>query len=151
MSRIFTVFQQAGGLYHMNHWKAVNIRGAPKLKKLKHISALPNIRCDCFYTVLLPSVKLYYETRMYSSGMRTARLLTVSQHALRRGVCILSCTGQGGVSQHALDRGCVCPEGVSARGFSPHGGVCLGGCLAGGFVCPGGVADTSQTRGRYPP
>ena len=24
---------------------------------------------------------------MHSSGMRTARLLTVSQHALRRGVC----------------------------------------------------------------
>ena len=33
---------------------------------------------------------------MHSSGMRTARLLTVSQHALGRGVC---------VSQHALGRG----------------------------------------------
>ena len=135
----------------MNHWKAVAIRGAPKLKKLKHISALPNIRCDCFYTVLLPSVKLYYETRMYSSGMRTARLLTVSQHALRRG----------GVSYHALGRG-VYPSmhwtgGVSAQrgclpgAFLPRGLSVWGGCLAGGFVCPGGVADTSQTRGRHPP
>ena len=36
------------------------------------------------------------KTRMYSSGMRTARLLTISQHALHRGVC------PGGVSQHAM-------------------------------------------------
>ena len=31
--------------------------------------------------------------RMHSSGMRTARLLTVSQHALRRGVCLWSLGG----------------------------------------------------------
>ena len=56
-------------------------------------------------------------TIMHSSGMRTARLLTVSQHALGRG---------GGVSQHALGRGGVCSRGVSAEG-----GVCPGG------ICPG--------------
>ena len=67
---------------------------------------------------------------MYSSGMRTARLLTVSQHALGRGVCIPACTGQGGVSQHALARGGVypsiyCPAGVSVLGVSVQEGWCL--------------------------
>ena len=65
---------------------------------------------------------------MHSSGMRIARLLTISQHALRGGWvgcipactawgvgggCIPACTGQEGcVFQHAL--GGVCPgvEGV---------------------------------------
>ena len=51
---------------------------------------------------------------MYSSGMRTARLLTVSQHALGRGVCIPACTGQGGVY----------PGGVYTKGVSAQGGVC---------------------------
>ena len=46
------------------------------------------------------------QTRMHSSGMRTARLLTVSQHALRRG-CL--------------------PEGVSAQGVSAWGG-CIPAC-----------------------
>ena len=60
-------------------------------------------------------------TRMHSSGMRTARLLTISQHALGggcipayigQGLCIPTCTGLGGhVSQHALPRGCL-PGGV---------------------------------------
>ena len=54
-------------------------------------------------------------TRMYSSGMRTAHLLTVSQHALVGGVC---------VSQHALGRG-----------------VCIPACSGQEGVCPGGVAD----------
>ena len=48
---------------------------------------------------------------MHFSGMCTARLLTVSQHALGRGrVCIRVCTGQGGV--------CL---GVSARGNAQEG------------------------------
>ena len=57
--------------------------------------------------------------------MRTARLLTASQHALPRGgVCIPACTGQGG----------VCPGG-SAQGSLPRG--CLpGGCLLGGWQTP---------------
>ena len=53
------------------------------------------------------------ETRMHSSGMRTACLLTISQHALHRGVSAWGggvylggvCQGvsaQGGVSQHAM-------------------------------------------------
>ena len=53
---------------------------------------------------------------MHSSGMRTVRLLTVSQHALGRGVypsmhwaggvCIPACNGQSMcLSQHALPRG----------------------------------------------
>ena len=78
---------------------------------------------------------------MHSSGIRTARLLTVYQHALGRGrgcvypsmhwagvgvtVCIPACTGQGwGIS--ALED--VCPGGCLARG-----------CLLGG-VCPGRVS-----------
>ena len=53
----------------------------------------------------------FHVTRLHSSRMRTAHLLTVSQHALGRGV-----SAQGGVCL----RGCL-PEGVSARG-----GVCRG-------------------------
>ena len=53
------------------------------------------------------------KTRMHSSGMRAARLLTVSQHALR-GRC---------VSQHELGRGGLplVPGGVSqhAMGQTP--------------------------------
>ena len=86
--------------------------------------------------------------------MRTARLLTVSQHALRRG---------GAVSQHALGRQGVYPSmhwagvcvwgclagGVSGQGVStqgsvsgwclPRGGVCPGGCLPRGVSAQGGV------------
>ena len=47
----------------------------------------------------------FFTTRLHFNGMHTARLLTVSQHALGGGRC--------------LPRGCICP-GVSARG------VCLG-------------------------
>ena len=59
--------------------------------------------------------RMNLQTRMHSSGMRTTRFLTVSQHALRRGgVCALprgvcaqevsaqGSVGPGGVSQHAL-------------------------------------------------
>ena len=55
-------------------------------------------------------------TRMHSSGMRTARLLIVSQHALGKGVTA---------------RGCL-PGGVSAKGV----------CLPRGCLPRGGVADT---------
>ena len=87
--------------------------------------------------------------------MRTACLLTVSQHALGRGrcvsqhalgrgeVCTQACTGQGGgvypskhwaggcVSHHALGRGCL-PRGVCSedrglpRGGGLPGGICMG-------------------------
>ena len=97
-------------------------------------------------------------TKMHSSIMR------VSQHALGRGVCIPACTGQWGVSQHALDRGClprgsVCPGGVSAqRGVCLEGwGVCLGvsvqgeggwGCLLRGCL-PRGVSAWGEGMGVF--
>ena len=72
---------------------------------------------------------------MHSSGMRAARSLAVSQHALGRGVypnmhwpagvCIPACTGQG---------------------------VCISACTAHGGVCPGCVADTPPpNQGQTPP
>ena len=44
------------------------------------------------------------ETRMHSSGMRTACLLTISQHALHRGVSARGegVSAQAVVSQHAM-------------------------------------------------
>ena len=62
-----------------------------------------------------------FETKMHSRGMRTARLLTVSQHAL----------GRGCVSQHALGRRCLPRRGVSVQegGICPGGGWLPGGCL----------------------
>ena len=70
--------------------------------------------------------------------MCTARLLTVSQHALRRGslpgegVCPGEVSARGG----ACPRGCVYPEDV-CLGVSAQGGVCPGGCIP---ACNG--ADT---------
>ena len=64
---------------------------------------------------------------------------------------IPACTGQVGVSQHALDRGCVSQHalgrGVSAQGMSAQGGVCPEGCLH------RGVWQTlpPRTKGRHPP
>ena len=108
------------------------------------------------------------ETRLHSSGMRAAHLLTISQHALGRGCvsqhalcswvypsmhwvgCIPECTGHGG----CLPEG-VCPGGMSAQGSVCLGGFCLGDFCPGGVclggVCPGAVADTPGTRGRQPP
>ena len=56
---------------------------------------------------------------MYSSGMRTARLLTVFQHVLRMGEGVSSQEGVGGLSA----QGGVCTGG-SAWGESAQGGVC---------------------------
>ena len=93
---------------------------------------------------------------MHSSGMHTACLLTVSQHALGRGcVCIQHALGMGGVcvskhalgrgvSQHALGRGVYIPactgQGMSARGCPPGGvspGVSAKGVSAQEGVCLG--------------
>ena len=61
-------------------------------------------------------------TRMHSSRMRIARLLT----PWAGGVCIPACTGQGGVSQHALGRWRL------PRGVCPGvGGICPGGSVRG--------------------
>ena len=108
---------------------------------------------------------------MHSSGMRTTRLLTVSQHALGRGVyprmhwvrvypsiqwgCLprvcVSAWGEGvcpgGV---CLPWGCVSALGCLTRGCLP--GWCLsrgvGGVSAQGGVC---VAGPPGTRGRPAP
>ena len=101
--------------------------------------------------------------------MRTVRSSSHVYPSMHWALCIPACTGQGGVSQHALDRG------MSAQG---EGGVCPGGALrhtspqhalgtvypsmhwagvsaqgevsAQGGVCPGGVYPGVHW-GRYPP
>ena len=61
-------------------------------------------------------------TRMHSSRMRNARLLTVSQHALLRGGVCLGCLAKGGVCPGVCVYVCVCvpgdvfPGGLSAQG-----------------------------------
>ena len=75
-----------------------------------------------------------FRTRMYSSGMHTARLLTASQHALPRGVSAWGCLYRG-VSAW----GCVCLWGVNLGEGGSAQGVCLPrGCLRRGGVCPWG-------------
>ena len=71
---------------------------------------------------------------MHSSGMRTAHLLTVSQHALgREEVDIPACIGQG----------CVCiPAFTGAGGMSTRGDVYSGWCLPGGVSAQGGRVST---------
>ena len=59
---------------------------------------------------------------MHSSRMRTARLLTVSQHALGREGFAWGCLPRG----RCLDRG---------------------GCLPRGDVCPGGVSGQGRVSG----
>ena len=64
---------------------------------------------------------------MHSSGMRTARSLTVFQHALPGGCLPTGVSARGGV----CPGGCL-PGGVSAQGVGlPREGVCPG-CLPGG-------------------
>ena len=90
-------------------------------------------------------------TRMHYSRMRTARLLTVSQHAL----------GRGGVCQHVLERGmypsmhwaggCVYPSMHWAGGVSAlPGGVCRGMSAQRG-ICPEGGLPGVCVCGRHPP
>ena len=89
-----------------------------------------NMKCLRISPVISINIKRAWKTstrRMPSSGMRIARLLTVSQHALHRegglpgGVCL----------------GGYLPRVVSACGVSVQGGVCLGGVCP-EAVCPGG-------------
>ena len=105
-----------------------------------------------FFIVIVYLVE-FNKTRMHSSGMHTAHLLTVSQHALCREVCIPACTGQG---VYLPTGGCTCPRGVylptggvPARGctcpgdctclgvYLPRGCTCSGVYLPGGCTCPG--------------
>ena len=76
--------------------------------------------------------------RLHSSKMRTARLLAISQHALRRGLGMGGVYSWGGVYSQgeclllgvSTPRGCLLPGEVSAPG----------GCLLpGGVSAPGGV------------
>ena len=88
-----------------------------------------------------------FETRMHSSGMRTTRLLTVSQHALGRGVSAWGYLPRGVSAQGAgLARGCLPlvlgesgPGGVSASG---PGGMCIPACN--GADTPCGQTDTCE-------
>ena len=86
--------------------------------------------------------------------MRTARLLTVSQHAQRRGVCIPACTGWRCVSQHALGRGGICPGGCLPRGSLPgvypsmHWvEVCIPACTGQGGYLPRRVSAQRESAG----
>ena len=79
------------------------------------------------------------KTRMHSSRLRTTRLLTISQHALRRGLYpSLHWAGEC-VSQHAL-----------GLGLSIQGGVCLRGCLPKGVVCPRGLSTWGECVAETP-
>ena len=79
--------------------------------------------------------------------MRTARLLTVSQHALKgEGVPTQGylprdsvsaqgqCTCPGGWDVPAWGRECTCHWGVPARGIPAHGGVPAQGVPARGYL-----------------
>ena len=78
-------------------------------------------------------------TRMYSSGIRTARLLTVSQHALLGGV------PDWGVY---LAGGCTWLGVVYLSwGFTCQGGLPAGECTyPGGCTCPGGTCPGTPPR-----
>ena len=93
----------------------------------------------------------YLNTRMHSNGMRTARLLTISQHALLRGDCAIpACTGQGDVCIPACTgQGSVFPGGVYP-GVSAQGDFCPGGCCLGGGVCLRGVYPGVSAQGCLP-
>ena len=67
-----------------------------------------------------------FEKRKNKIGMRTARLLTVSQHALCRGGLARGVSGQG-VSAHGVSAqgGGFLPRGCLSRGMPAHGGVCV--------------------------
>ena len=93
--------------------------------------------------------KTYFVTNIYSSRMRTARLLPVSpsMHCAGGGGCLLP----GGclLLEGFVLLGGVCSWGVYSQGVSALGGfcswgVCLllgvggGGCVCSQGVCPGG-------------
>ena len=77
-------------------------------------------------------------TRMHSSRMRTAHLLTVSQHALPGGVParrVCTCLGEVYLPRGVAALGCTCPGGVPARGCTCPGGVPARGVPAWGCTC----------------
>ena len=117
-------------LWHLRETKAFEYRGLEAGRKFvyhrtnKNYNNLIHGLRSISFSFILFLVNAIPLTSMHSSRMRTACLLTISQHALctaLQGVCIPACTGQG----------------VSAQGVSTHGGVCPGGCLPRGAFCPG--------------
>ena len=127
----------------------------------------PTGMLSCYLNAVIDWVDLYFLfartnaiaiTRMHSSGMRTARLLTVCRRVVSAGGCLpREC-----LPREVSARGCL-PGEVSARGVSAWGvsalgveGVCLGvgvsewgdvcqgvfawGCLPGGECLPWGVS-----------
>ena len=68
--------------------------------------------------------------------MHTTYLLTVSQHALCRGVYPSLQSAGEGVCISAMH---WAGEVSAGGGMSAQGGVCWGGCLPRGNVCPGGM------------
>ena len=112
---------------------------------------------------------------MHSSRMRTAPLLTVSQHALlevylpggctcQGCTCLKACTCQGGCTCLGvylpgvyLPMGCTCPGevylpgGVPARGVPAQGVYLPGGCTCQGVYLPGGVPAWGGYLPRYSP
>ena len=81
--------------------------------------------------------KKIVQTRMHSSRMRTARLLTIYQHALLGG----GVSAQGGVpAQGGYLPGGTCLGGVPFRGVYLPGSVPAQGgtCPEWGCTCPGG-------------
>ena len=79
---------------------------------------LPTIQCINILLVFSSENENLLRTRLHSSGMRIARLLTISQHALCRGVSARGCLPRG-----CLPRGCL-PRGVCL----PRGGWCIPAC-----------------------
>ena len=110
----------------------------------------------CFHPNFRSVVKI--KTRMHSSGIRTAHLLTICQPALgRRGVCL---------GRYAFGGGCVSAQGLSAQmGCMPWecvAGECLpraclpwgvpSGCLPRGWqISPRSEADTPSPVDRQTP
>ena len=85
------------------------------------------------------------KTKMHSSGMRSAHLLTVSQHALLRRVCPGGMSTKGG----CLPGGDVC-LGVSAQGGCLPRGFCPGRCLPGGGVSQHAMRQTPSVDRQTP-
>ena len=86
------------------------------------------------------SNKIIVNPRMHSSRMRTARLLTVSRHALFGG----GVPAQGGCTWPGvyLPRGVPAQGGVPAWGYLPRGVYLPGGVPAWGVYLPGGWGCT---------
>ena len=92
------------------------------------------------------------QTRMHSSRIRTARLLTVTQHALLGVYLPGGCTCLGGTFQGIPAQGvCTCPGGVPAWGGLPAWGVPSRGYLPRGDVPARGVYLPRGYLPRLPP